>query len=933
MLNIDTFPYVWDLVDARSVGLLDQAYHVYQQTGSLTAPILPTQSDSPSSEANHNPIRQPSHSFRPPINGSQKRRVRKKKAVEADIAKVEPTVEATSNGNKQVVSIPAVSNAQSPSLEGATIHSTRTGTEYATLDLKIDQIHATAAKASAEGSPTSKGASSLVSSLQQDRPTSAPSPPFSPAHKYEGSLAPDSIVSLISLPTKPSNGTFVNDHVVSDSAEQEIEKPSSPAPSSVTLAPASEDLAVQQVDHGNSATGDGDAESAKLQPSKRKRRSKKGKKTKTKSEIIQPVGLHHDTGSGVIVETVNEMNSLDQEQNEPTNEVARRLQDAPTESLSSELNRFDLTQGKWIPFSDSYAIFEPNTGIGSLQTRTPRIERYIRQQERILAARAEGEERQKQAKVKNQARKARRLLLRRDHIAADSPLLRAMERPRDYAKKSTKPRSRSPPEKANETTVKAQNEYCKLSGEKEKPEEQIRKRKRSLQRAVELRDGEKRNAKHQPGSRNRDQDHCFGFETGTSDNENDTGNDSAESLTQERPESTAAEGSGDQEEEGRTAIFVAKVDRRIGSHIVSLRIKSKDSDSDHLETTSPSTSDDGQPSTENALAVGSESLIAENLVAQPGSPTFPVFVPPAEQGQIGHEHQTETMEPLGLGEGAIFGESFSRRIAGNEEATGSQVKSSENALSRDIDPDSRPCHQPFLQPHSVRNDFVRPLSPGSLCVSNTLLTKRIAGEDPSEHVQSSAEVFQPDVTQGPLKNDQRFPESNKITSRMYDHSMTDADHPEAQDHKRALGENQRGRWGGQRGHHSRRACGSNNRTYHGDRAPSMSSRAGHSRNTWANAVQESDRELIARRVEQRIELEQHMQATGTTYTDYAGLIEDSYVQLDEQREPVNKTVEKIMYGPSSESLLPSDGSVPMPEAANVGYSETEDSNPRDIVSD
>lgn len=930
MLNIDTFPYAWDLIDTQNVGLLDQAYHIYQQTGSLTAPILSSHFNSSSSEANHKGIRQPSHSFRPPTNGSQKRLVRKKKALEADVAEFGPTVGATSSAIKQVVSTTAVSNVQVPGLGVTIIHPIRPGNEHETLDLEMDHIHSTAAKRSAEGPPTSKGASSRASFLQQARPISAPSPPLSPAYENEVSFVPDSIAPLIFLPTESSNCKCVNDRIVSDSAEQEIEESSSPAPSSVTLSPASDDLAVQQIDHGNGATGDGDGNPAKVQPSKRKRRSNKRKNTKTKSEIVQPIDLHHDNGPVAIVENETEMKMPDQEQIEPSNEVACQLQEAPVEPLSPDLNRFDLARGRWYPFNDSLAIFAPNTGIGSLQARTPRIERYMRQQERILAARAEAEERQKQAKVKNQARKARKLLLRRDHIAADSPLLRAMERPRDCSKKSTKPRSRSP-QKATETIVQAQKEYCRLSGEEQKMQEQIRKRKRGLQRAVELRDGEKRNAKHQLGPRSPDQDDRFDFETGISDNENDNDNDSVDSLFRESPESIAAEGSGEEEEESRTAIFVAKVDRSMGSQILSFRMKSKESDSDRFETVSPSTSDEGQQPTENASAVGSDSLSEAKSVAQPGSPAFPVFVSPLEQDQIGHEHKTETTEPLGLGEGVVCGESFSRCTAGNEEATESQVKSLD-ALLRDIDSETGPGQQPVSLLHSVRNDFVRPVSPGSLCISDALLTQRIAEEAPFKHGRSSAEISHPDVTQRALENDQRLPESNEITSRMHEHLMTGADHPGARDHQRVLGENQRGHWGGQRGRHSRRGRDSNNRPYRGDRAPSMGSCAENDKNTWATAVQESDRELIARRVEQRVELEQHMQATGTTYTDYAGLIEDSYIQLDEDRKPVNKKVEQIIYGPSSGSLLPSDESVPMPEAADVDPSKIKDSDPRDVVS-
>lgn len=932
MLNTDTFPYAWDLIDTQNVGLLDQAYHIYQQTGSLTAPILPAQFNTSSSEANHKGIRQSAHSLRQPTNGSQKRRVRKKKAIEADFAEIEPTVEAPSSATNQVVSTTTVSNVRSPGLEATVIHSTRTGADHETLDLEMDYIHTTAAKSSAEGSPSLNSVASRASFLQQARPTSAPSPPLSPAHENEVPLVPFSVASLISLPTKFSIGKCVNDHVVSDSAEQDIEEPSSPAPSSVTLAPGGDDLAVQLVDHMNGATGDGNWDPAKLQPPKRKRRSKKRKNTKTKSEIVQPVDLLHDNGHETIAGTETEMKMSDQEKREPSNEVACRLQEAPVESSSPDVNRFDLTRGRWYPVSDSYAIFRPNTGIGSLEARTPRIERYMRQQDRILAARAEVEERQKQAKVKNQARKARKLLLRRDHIAADSPLSRAMERPRDCSKKAIKPRSRSPAQKATETIGKAQKEYCRLSGEEQRIQEQIRKRKRGLRRAVELRDGEKRNAKHQSGPRSPDQDHRFDFETGLSDNENDSDSDSFDLLFRERSESIATEGSGEEEEESRTAIFVAKVDRRMGSGILSLRIKSQDSDSDRFEITSPSTSDEGQHSTENASAVGPERLIEEHSVAQPGPPDFPVFVSPAEQGQIDHEHETETTEPLGLGEGVGCGGSFSRCIAGDEEAIGGQVNSSENDLLCDIDSEPGPNQQPVLQPHSVRNDFVRPVSPGSLRMSSALLTQRIVEEDPFKNAQSSAEVSPPDVAQRALENDQRLPERNEITSRMHDHSMIGADHPAAQYHQRVSGENQRGRWGGRRGRHSRRGRGSNYRTYRGDRTPSMGPRAGTGENAWATAVQESDRELIARRVEQRIELEQHMQAMGTTYTDYAGLIEDSYVQLDEHRKPVNKKVEQIVYGPSSGSLLSSDGSVPMSEAANFGPYKMKDSDPRDVVS-
>lgn len=929
VLNIDAFPYAWDLVDNHTVGSLDQAYHIYQQTGSLTSSIPSAQLDSSTSEANPKGVRQPSHSLRQPPNGSQKRRVRKKKATEADVGISETTVEAASSITKQTVDTTALSIVQSPSLELTTVHPIETSTEHRPLDLETDHVRSAMAKAITEDPTTSNGAINVISIPQEPDPTSAQLATLSPAHKNEVLHVPDSIHSPGPFPTKHSNAQCVNDPVVSDSVEQRSADPSSPGSSSVTLAPASDESAVEHVEHVEHLTGaigDANGDSSHLQSAKRKRRSKKGKSTKTKSEIVQSVASHHDTGPEAIVQAETEEKLQGQEQIE--HEVACRPEETPVESPSSDVNRFNLNRGRWHTMGDSYAIFTNNTGTVSLHTRTPRIERYLRQQERILAARVEIEERPKQAKAKNQARKARKLLLRRDHIAADSPLLRAMERPRDCAKKSARQRSQSPIRKVLETIVEVQKEYRRVEGEKQKIRQQMEACGREIQRAVELQDGEERDDGDQPSSRNPGEDFCFDFETDISDDDNDSG----ESLIPERLESNPAEGFEKAQQESDTAIFVAKVDRYTGPHVLSFRFRSKESDPERFETMSPSTSEEDRHSTENDSAVGSESLIEENTAPKLDTPAMPAFVSPAKQNGLVHDYQIETKTSVPEKE-KLCEESFSC-IVDKEQATGNtnEKNSSGSTYYHDVYPDASQ-HHPTLQSHNASYDFVRPVTPASLDMSSkALLTQRIANEHSFERAQSSAESSQLGETQSALENDQRFRESDVDTSGMGGHSMMEANLAGAEDHRRVLRDNQRGRWSGQRGRLSRRGRGSHYRAYRGDDTPSMAPRAENVENAWAAAVQKSDRELNAQRVERRIELEQHMQATGTTYTDYAGSIEDSYVQLDEDRKPVDEKVEQIIYGPSSGSPLPSDCSVPMQETAKTGPSEVKDSEVRDDVS-
>lgn len=930
ILNTNTFPYAWDLVDNRTVGFLDQAYQIYQQTGSFTSTILPAQLGSSAPEENHKSVRQASHIFRQPTNGSQKRRVRKKKATKADGDISGITFEATSSFTKEAVDTIALSNVHSPHLNVTIIHPTEASTKHGTLDLETDHIQPTVAKASTEEPTTSKGAISLVSSSQDPHTTSALLPTLSPADENEVLHVPDSIGSLVAFPTKSSTGHYADDPALSDPMEQQSADFPSPTTSSVTLAPASDDSAVEHVEHVEQLTGTIGGDSSQLQPAKRKRRSKKAKSTKTKLEIAQSVDPQHGTDPEVIVRAETEVQLHGQEHIEPLNEVACRHEETPVESQTSDASRFNLRLGRWHTLGESVAMFTTNTGTISLFNRTPRIERYLRQQGRMLAARVEVEERSKQSKAKNQARKARKLLLRRDHVAADSPLLRAMEHPRDCAKKSNRTRSRSPARKVFESIIDVQKEYRRVKGEKQKVQEQMKKSGHSIQRAVELQDGEERDAGDQPGPRNLNQDHRFDFENDISDDDND----SVVSLFQERLEGIDGERSKqEQEESDDTAIFVAKVDRYTTPHVLSFGFQSKDSDSERFETTSPSTSEEDRHSTGNgpAVGVGAESLNEGDTVLKLDTPAINACVSPAEQNDIAHAYQIEAKERLVPEKETLCEEPFSR-IADKEHATGNEKNSPESASFHDLYPEYGPQYQSTLQSQNMSYDF-GPVSPASLSVSSkALLTQRIANENSLERAQRSAEIAQLGATQSALQNDPHFRESDVGTSGVGGHSMTETDFAGAQDDRRVFRDNPRGRWSGQRGRHSRRGRGSHYRAYRGNKTPSMGPCAGNAENAWAVAVQNSDRELTAQRVERRIELEQHMQATGTTYTDYAGLIEDSYVQLDEDRKPVDKKIEQIIYGPSSGSSSLSDCSVPMQEAANTGPSEKKDLQLRDDAS-
>ncbi|KAJ4423796.1 hypothetical protein N0V82_001535 [Gnomoniopsis sp. IMI 355080] len=814
ILNCDAFPYTWDLVDAQKIVLLDRAYDIYQHTGRLAVPILPDHTEMPKAEPDGKHLRKLSNKVRQHNNGSQKKRGRKKRVVEAA---------------KQASSPNDLNIAQSSGLEATVIQPIETGTEEQSLSPKMIHKQTSLGEGSADDQSLDlKDALRRVLRAEHPRPTSMPSPPSSPAQENEVAQIPAHIGSVCPSSNKSSVGKSANNTILPDQAEGKAQPesgPSSPAPNSVALIPLNDDVAGHHLNDVVDAVEDMEGDTAPLPQAKKKRRNKKGKNKKTNLKAVQSSEFHHDTCSVATVAFEVQMGPVEPEHPEPSKDLPLQLEDAPVEPLSPALDKCDISRGTWSTVGDSFALFTPETGPAVFHTRTPQIERYLRQQKRLLAARAETKELQKHAKANKQTRKARQLLLRRGHIAADSPLLRATERPRGNVKKQDNSKSRSPSPKLDEKLAEILiDNYHQLKGRGRKVQGQIRECQRIIEeqrgsiREIELRDDEKSELQYQHSSGSSTPEYRFNFETGNGDDD-----DSFNYVTQEGPESISVEVSGDEQDE---ISWTEQIDCHSQSHRPCPRYRSGHSESYRIEPLSPQMTGGQQSAEDDHTALGSSD--EEKANHQLDSPVTSLFVPQGahqDEYQTSHTNIAHTRGRQGLAE----------------------------------------CNERASQ---------------------------VGG-------QSGAEVGCSPLICGQL----------------------------------ALEESQHGRQGAQRGRRSRHAGGPlNDRANYvmargsyrgnqcGGRSPSTIACAEQAENPWAKAVQASDKELTAQSVERRITLERDMRSKGTTYTDYATPIQDSYIQLDGERIPVKHQPESIIYGSQSGSLFPSDGSLLVQEALSLGSS-------------
>lgn len=830
---------------------------------------------------NNKSLQQASSSFRQPTNGSQKRRERRKRAAEAAVAIDEASAEAAVGVPKQAVSTAAISKFKLLDSKANVTHSTKTRAEELSQQVKANDSHLIAGKTSTdEPLLDCEGALNQISGIEHSCPTSAPSPPPEKKHVSGHCLRSD---PLIPSPSKSSDGRAAIDIATLDPADVKTEQspePSSPAPSSATLAPQNDGLMAEHVGDVIETAREADENTAQAQQARKLRRNKKGKKNTAKSKPVQCAELHHDAGSKGNTHIEIEMETTEQEHSETSSSVS---------------NRFDLSQGIWSSLGTSYAVFtHSETGTCSLYPRNAHVERYLRQQERIFVTRAETEGRQKQVKAKQQARKARQVLLRRESIASNSPLSRAMERPRDKSEKQVKSQSRFLSPKLGEDMARAQIEHSKIQGCKRKIQEQMGKlerqhdiaKKRDFPRVVELQEEEEDEIEEQLDSRCAAQHHHLHVSI-------DNDDDADHSLTQEHSESTGAEDSGEELDEASLA-------EEFICHGFSVKVQKKDLEPYRLKYLGPRPNEEVPHLAGNDNPRPSEGSHEEGGVSQLGSPIPLVLMPQGEKdvavhnSDAGMTHSPDQQK-------AAFCETESMLSGERELVDG--IDFSEGNPLRDIYPESGPIRKPASQLHDNDNDFDPSAAPVPFGVPfNGLPSQRGQNEDPLEHGQRSARILESEETQCALvETVQCMPGSDQLSFEGV-HYASEGGHPTPESGQYTGGGRHENRSRHGRGHSMARgnyvpARGSYRGNHRGGRTSNTKHRVEKTENPWAVAVQESDREFTAQSQKRRLALEQEMQVKGATYADYATPIEDSFVKLDEHRKPVDEKNEHISYGP------------------------------------
>lgn len=605
-----------------------------------------------------------------------------------------------------------MSSVQSPGPEARSIHPIETRAEDQSLSTETKPTHPIAGETSAEEQsldPTH--ALHQVQRTEHPLLTPATSPLLSPGQEEEIAHNSGCINAIGLSPMKSAVRKHFNDTIVSDQAEAKAHQNSrlpSPAPSSVTLVPSNDEFVGEHAKTAIDAAGTVVGSTAQLQQANKKRRNKKGKR-KAKSKAVKSLEFHHNAGHGETVELEIQIATINPEHPEPSKDLVPRLEEPPLEPSSISPEAYESNQGEWTPVGDSYALFTPKTGPTTFHARTPQIDRYLRQQERLLAARADTRERQKQIKARNQTRKARQILLRRDHITTDSPLLRAMERPRSNVK--TQVKSKSPSQSLNEEVVQTLlGDYHQMEAHKRKIQGQIRQCERAIEKqrsigikdssehVLELPDNAKCKAEQRLGPESSHQDHYFSFDTGTSDDDS-----SIDSLTQELSESITAEDSGDQRDE---ACWTESVDRISKSPGLSPKLKKGIPRFCRIESLSSQTSE-AQKSTEDNPCVLSEGPVHTSM-PELGRPASASLVSQGEQGDGIQIFITNTAENRDSEGSAPSAKSLTDRMLDGGRDPGDVVDSQSSNPYYEVCPDHGPNSQPISHPRNKENCFVSP---------------------------------------------------------------------------------------------------------------------------------------------------------------------------------------------------------------------------------
>lgn len=435
-------PCQWDILDEQQACLLDKAWAVYLESGSLTGSV-----DSEPVHQQHACAGNAPSSIPTKKKDSQKRKLRKRIAItEKAFAGTSSSVgrPTTSPGTTQ--SRPGMPpSVQSCDAEANSAQTTalKAASSVADADADVSAPAYNPDFAAMESLETLKGCSVVTASL-----------PGTPTKRHNAEDAANSSASstgrdsAILTPTGTSDdqNAPTQDVPQADCREHDIEQSEeslcfSEAPSSTTLDMASD---IHDAPDGGAEEEDEDGNVATQMPDNRKKQNlatgkrRKGKK-KARKASQKSTGAQKADDSFVLT---NSQDQLSKESSEDTIKSLASGHDDDARESPFNLANVELhivaANPKLVLYQD------PETGTCRILQRDLRIERILRQQERRRVDCTKRAAEQKQARDKRQTRKAKQLLLRRGNIAANSPLSRAMQ-PRRESHKQKSPLERESP--------------------------------------------------------------------------------------------------------------------------------------------------------------------------------------------------------------------------------------------------------------------------------------------------------------------------------------------------------------------------------------------------------------------------------------------------------------------------------------------------------
>lgn len=440
--NDTNFPGQWDILDEQQAHLLDKAWALYLESGSLTEPVHPEPVHQQHACVENAPSSMPTKK-----NGSQKRKHRKRDAItEESFAGTSSSVDRPTASSSTAQSRPGTppsvqscdaeaNGAQTTALKAAS------GIVVTDADADVDAPTCNPDFATMESLKTLKGYSVVTASLP-GTPTKL--------HDAEDATTPsassngrDSVI-LTPADTSDDQNAPTQGAPKSDCREHEIEQSEdslcfSEAPSSITL-----DLASNTHDPPDGGVEEEDNNVATEMPDNRKKQKQatgKWRKGKKKARKASQKSTGTQTADDSLVLT-NPQNQLSKDSSEDTMKLLSSGHDDDAGASTFNLANVELhvvaANPKLVLYQD------PETGTCRILQRDLRIERILRQQERRRVDCTKRAAEQKQARDKRQTRKAKQLLLRRGNIAENSPLSRAMQPRRESHKKESALERESP---------------------------------------------------------------------------------------------------------------------------------------------------------------------------------------------------------------------------------------------------------------------------------------------------------------------------------------------------------------------------------------------------------------------------------------------------------------------------------------------------------